>query len=156
MNALPSRETPTERVANDDGDDVQRRLEARFRYGLAAFGDRFTPLPEIAAGLSNAGRDYSLGWRLVRGGGAPGGGAFELSFEPWGRESANDDTPSAHAIGVGLTARFWRERQERKVGMIRLKTVRPASGVTGPGVPAADAAVEAVLPRFETFAMRSG
>ena len=106
MNALLSRDTLTGLAANDNGDDRQRRLETRFRYGFAAFGGRFTSLPEIAVGLSNARRDYSLGWRLVRAAGAPGGGAFELSVEALRRESANDDIAPEHQVGFRVNVRF--------------------------------------------------
>ena len=106
MNALLSRDTLTGLAANDDGDDLQRRLEARFGYGLAAFGDGFTSLPEIAVGLSNAGRDYSLGWRLVRGGRAPGGGSLEFSVEAQRREGANDEVAPEHRVGFRVNARF--------------------------------------------------
>ena len=83
--------------AGPGGDELrQRRLEARFGYGFAAFGDRFTSTPEIAVGLSNAGRDYSLGWRLARGGGAPDGSALELAVEARRRES---HCQPAHAAG---------------------------------------------------------
>ena len=62
--------------------------------------------PEIGIGLSDTGRDYSLGWRLVRGGsGAPDGGSFELSLEGRRRESANDNAPAEHEAGLRLTAR---------------------------------------------------
>ena len=108
MNALLSRDTLTGLAANDNGDDLQRRrLEARFGYGFAAFGDRFTSSPEIAVGLSNVGRDYSLGWRLVRGL-EPGGdaGSLELSFEATRRESANDNADQEHAIRFKLSTRF--------------------------------------------------
>ena len=107
MNALLSRDTLVGLAANDNGDDLQqRRLEARFGYGFAAFGDGFTSLPEFAVGLSNAGRDYSLGWRLVRGGGAPAGGALEFSVEALRRESANDDMAPEHQLGFRINARF--------------------------------------------------
>ena len=91
---------------NDNGDDLQRRrLEARFGYGFAGFGDWFTSSPEIAVGLSNAGRDYSLGWRLVRGG-ALGGGALEFAVEALRRESANDGIAPEHQVGFRVNARF--------------------------------------------------
>ena len=98
-------------AANDNGaggnDELKsRRLELKFGYGLPAFGDRFTWTPEIGVGLSDTGRDYSLGWRLVRGGSGGDGGSFELSFEARRRESANDDTPPEHEVGPRLTARF--------------------------------------------------
>ena len=110
--ALLSRTTLEGLAANDDGaggnDELKsRRLELKFGYGLSAFGDRFTWTPEVGVDLSDTGRDYSLGWRLVRGAGSGGdGGSLELSFEARRRESANDDTPPVHEVGLRLTARF--------------------------------------------------
>ena len=98
-------------AANDNGeggdDELKsRRLELKFGYGLSAFGDRFTWTPEVGVGLSDTGRDYSLGWRLVLGGSGSDGGSLELSFEARRRESANDDTDPVHEVGLRLTARF--------------------------------------------------
>ena len=110
--ALLSRTTMEGLAANDDGeggdDELKsRRLELKFGYGLSAFGDRFTWTPEVGVDLSDTGRDYSLGWRLVRGAGSGGdGGSLDLSFEATRRESANDDTPPVHEVGLRLTARF--------------------------------------------------
>ena len=92
--------------AGGNGELKSRRLELKFGYGLSAFGDRFTWTPEAGVGLSDTGRDYNLGWRLVRGGSGGDGGSFELSFEARRRESANDDTPPEHEVGLRLTARF--------------------------------------------------
>ena len=111
--SLLSRGTLEGLAANDNGaggdDDLKsRRLELKLGYGLSAFGDRFTWTPEAGVGLSDTGRDNSLGWRLVRRGAGGGGndGSLELSFEARRRESANDDTPPAHEVGLRLTARF--------------------------------------------------
>ena len=95
-------------AANDNGDALhRRRLEVRFGYGFGAFGNRFTATPEIAVGLSNTARDYSLGWRLVGDGDAPDGGSLELALEARRRESATDRTiPPEHGIGFRLTSRF--------------------------------------------------
>ena len=101
--ALLSRTTLEGLAANDNGAG-RRRLEARFGYGFSAFGGGFTMSPEIGLGLSEAGRDYSLGWRLRRDGSGPG--SLELSLEARRRESANEDTPPEHGIGFRLTARF--------------------------------------------------
>ena len=101
--ALLSRTTLEGLAANDNGGG-RRRLEARFGYGFSAFGDRFTWTPEIGLGLSEAGRDYSLGWRLRRDGSGPG--SLELSLEAQRRESANDNTPPEHGIGLAVTARW--------------------------------------------------
>ena len=104
------------RPPNDPGNEPrQRRLEARFGYGFAAFGDRFTSTPEIAVGLSDAGRDYSLGWRLSRGpgsrsgagGGGPDGSALELAVEARRLEStASRRMPPEHALGLRVISRF--------------------------------------------------
>ena len=109
--ALLARGTLDGLAANDNGggnDDLKsRRLELKLGYGLSAFGDRFTLTPEAGVGLSDAGRDYTLGWRLVRGAGSGGdGGALELSFEATRRESANDDADPEHTIGLRLTSRW--------------------------------------------------
>ena len=74
-------------AANDNGNGLHdRRLEARFGYGFGAFGDRFTATPEIAVGLSDTARDYSLGWRLARDDRVPDGGSLELALEARRRE----------------------------------------------------------------------
>ncbi len=109
--ALLSRTTLEGLAANDNGeggnDELKsRRLELKFGYGLSAFGDRFTWTPEAGVGLSDTGRDYSLGWRLVLGGSGSDGGSLELSFEARRHESANDDTDPVHEVGLRLTARF--------------------------------------------------
>ena len=101
--ALLSRTTLEGLAANDNGNG-RRRLEARFGYGFSVLGDRFTMTPEIGLGLSEAGRDTSLGWRLTRTGSGPG--SLELSVEAQRCESANDNTPPEHGIGFRLTARF--------------------------------------------------
>ena len=99
--ALLSRTTLEGLAANDNGAG-RRRLEARFGYGFAVYGGGFTMTPEIGLGLSDAGRDYSLGWRLTR----TGPGSLELSIDATRRERANDDVAPEHGIGVRLTARF--------------------------------------------------
>ena len=95
-------------ATNEPGNGLgERRLEARFGYGLPAFGGRFTSTPEIAVGISDAGRDYSLGWRLVRGGDTPDGSAMELTVEARRRESASGrNDPPGHAVGVRVISRF--------------------------------------------------
>ncbi|MCY4559307.1 MAG: hypothetical protein OXF79_23590, partial [Chloroflexi bacterium] len=83
------------------------RLEARFGYGLPAFGGRFTSTPEIAVGLSESGRDYILGWRLMRGGDAPDGSALEIALEARRRVSPSSrSTPPEHAVGIRMISRF--------------------------------------------------
>ncbi len=108
--ALLSRTTLDGLAANpgENGDDElkSQRLELKFGYGMPAFGDRYTWTPEAYIGLSDTGRDYSLGWRLVRGGSGNNGGSLELSFVARRSESVNDDTQPVLAVGFTLTARF--------------------------------------------------
>ena len=40
------------------------RLEAGIAYGVAVFGGRMVGVPHAGLGLSGAGREYTLGWRL--------------------------------------------------------------------------------------------
>ncbi len=81
----------------------RRRLEARLGYGLAAFGGGFTFTPEAGFGLSNAARQYSIGWRLAR---RPGPVAAELAFEARRSESAGAAAAAVHEASARLTARF--------------------------------------------------
>ena len=91
------------------GDPGSQRLEARFDYGFGVFGGRYTWSPGIGVGLLDGGRDYRVGWRLVRAGRQSGvvGGALALSFEATRRERpAADGAPPEHAVGVRLTTGF--------------------------------------------------
>ena len=105
--ALLGRTTLAGLAANDNGDALQqRRLEARFGYGFAAFGDRFTATPEIVLGLSNAGRDYSLGWRLVHRG-MLDDRSLELALEAQRREPVgNRHALPEQSLGFRVTALF--------------------------------------------------
>ena len=103
VDALLSRGTMAGLAANDNGDG-RRRREVKFGYGFEMFEGRFTGTPEIGLGLSEVGRDYSLGWRLTRAG--SGAGSLDLSVEARRRESANDDVPPEHGIGFAATARW--------------------------------------------------
>ena len=94
--------------AEDGGLLSRRRLEVRFGYGFAAFGDRFTSTPELGFGLSEAARDYRLGWRLSRGAGA---GSLDLSLEATRHQAANNHgagygAKPEHAVGLRIEARF--------------------------------------------------
>ena len=109
--ALLARHTLEGLAANDNGDDLRRRrLEARFGYGFAIFGDRFTGTPEIGLGLSEAGRDYSLGWRLTRAGSGAG-----VAGVPDRGAPAGDRQPRLGSRG-SLPLRAWdRIRADRAV-----------------------------------------
>ena len=64
-------------------------------------------MPEAGVGLSDTGLDYSLGWRLLRGGvGAHDDSAFELSFAARRHENDSDDTRPMHEVGLQLSAHW--------------------------------------------------
>ncbi len=94
---------PAGPATGEPGDSLRnRRLEARFGYGFPAFDHRFTATPEIAFGLSDAGHDYSLGYRLT-----PGGVALELALEvQWLESASRRNAPSEHAATFRVTSRF--------------------------------------------------
>ena len=106
--ALLGRQTLADLAANDNG-FANRRLELRLGYGFPAFGDRFTSTPELGVALSDAAREYRLGWRL---GLMPGGpAAFELGVEATRTEPADDNGAGTgaepdHGIQLRLQARF--------------------------------------------------
>ena len=91
---------PAELAANDNGLDA-RNFGASLGYGIGAFGDRFTMTPELDFGLSDAGRDYRVGWRLN-----PSGGyrqSFELRLSGTRSETVNDNGPvnaPEHKVGI--------------------------------------------------------
>ena len=91
--------------SGDYGDLRHRRLEARVGYGFAAWGDRFASVPEVGLGLSDTGREYILGWRLV-GGGTRGSGALQLSTEARRIESSDSLGSAEHRIEARLSARW--------------------------------------------------
>ena len=105
--ALLGRTTLAGLAANDNGHGLQQqRLEARFGYGFPAFGGRFTATPEIVLGLSNAGRDYSLGWRLVHRG-MLDDRSLEIALEAQRREPVgNRHAPPEQSVGFRVTALF--------------------------------------------------
>ncbi|MDE0445639.1 MAG: hypothetical protein OXH96_03125 [Spirochaetaceae bacterium] len=102
--ALLGRQTLSDLTANDNGFE-NRRLQLRLGYGFPAFGDRFTMTPELGVALSDAAREYRLGWRL---GPAPGGASsFELGVEATRTEPANDAGPEPeHGVRLRLNVRF--------------------------------------------------
>ena len=99
-------------AADDTGDALEnRRLELRLGYGFSAFAGRSTSTPELKMGLSNAGRDYRLGWRLALDRCAPV--SLELGLEATRREPAADGLEAAagpqdpeHGIDLRLSVRW--------------------------------------------------
>ena len=97
MDSLLSRPTMAGLAANDNGGTLDsRRLEARLGYGFPLLGDRLIGTPELGLGLSDTGREYSLGWRLALAGSQRV--AFHLALEGTRREAANDDGAPEHGL----------------------------------------------------------
>ena len=65
------------------------RLDTEFGYGLPVFGDRFTGTPNVGLGMSEAARDWRIGWRLNPA--APNASGFEVSLDAVCREPVNDN-----------------------------------------------------------------
>ena len=107
--ALLGRTTLAGLAANDNGDELERRrleLQLGYGYGFGTSGNRFTATPEVGFGMSAGHRDYSLAWRFVRDRRRGDIGSLEFSLEARRRESANDDAPPQHTVGLRLTAGF--------------------------------------------------
>ena len=75
---------------------ANRRLGLELGYGFGVFGGRFTATPEAGLGLSNAGRDYRLGWRLGLTRGGPV--SLELGLDATRREPAGNRSEPAHEL----------------------------------------------------------
>ena len=63
------------------------RLDTEFGYGLPVFGGGFTGTPNVGFGMSEAARDYRIGWRLTPAAASASG--FEVNLDAVRREPAN-------------------------------------------------------------------
>ena len=89
MDALLGRETLAGFAAGDNAPAGSGRLEAELGYGVAMFDGGFTGTPNLGFALTDAGREYRLGWRLNSARkGHPG---FEIALGATRRETANAD-----------------------------------------------------------------
>ncbi len=80
------------------------RLEARVGYGMALLGGRATGTPELALGLSEASRDWRLGWTL--GLARTERASFHFSLEATRWEPANGDATPENRVGVTASMRW--------------------------------------------------
>ena len=80
------------------------RLEARLGYGMALLGGHATGTPEMALGLSEAGRDWRLGWTLGLARTEPT--SFHVSLEATRWEPANDNATPEHRVGITASMRW--------------------------------------------------
>ena len=79
------------------------RLESEVAYGFPILGGRFIGAPHAGFGLSENGRDYTLGWRLGRA--VPAGIDLALDIRGTRREHAGGDKPE-HGFALRLTSRW--------------------------------------------------
>ena len=80
------------------------RLEVRVGYGMALLGGHATGTPELALGLSEAGRDWRLGWTL--GLARTERASFHFSLEATRWEPANGDATPENRVGVTASMRW--------------------------------------------------
>ena len=76
-------------LAGNDEAAPTNRLDTEFGYGLPVFGGGFTGTPNVGFGMSEAARDYRIGWRLTPA--APSASGFEVNLDAVRREPANDN-----------------------------------------------------------------
>ena len=101
--ALLGRQTLDGLAANDNGMN-SRRLEMKLGYGLPASGDRFTSTPELGFALSDAAREYRLGWRLTSA--MPGDSGFEVNLDATRKEPVGGDAPVEHGAMLRAAVRW--------------------------------------------------
>ena len=76
-------------AAANGGAEPSSRLDGEVGYGMALLGDRFTGTPNVGFGMSEAAREYRMGWRLTSA--VLGDPGFEVSLDATRREAANDN-----------------------------------------------------------------
>ena len=98
LNHLFSPDAPWD---GNTGNDMDGRFMVEAAYGFPAWGGRFTGTPYLLYGLSNAARDYGLGWRLTS---AESGSNLSLGVKATRRES--DRLEPEHGIGFETIAKW--------------------------------------------------
>ena len=85
------------------GSASERRWTAEASWGFSAFGGRYTASPHAGVGLSQGGRDYTVGYRVVPAREAP---ALELTFGLTATRSVGEDDDGNHSVGVEFGAQW--------------------------------------------------
>ena len=125
--ALLGRGTLAGLPANEGATLERRHLEATLGYGLALFDGRYTGTPELGLGLSDASREYRLGWRLAEA--QRTGLVFGLDVEGARRERAPGG--AEHRLGLGLGWRLEGTGSERLELRLEAARLDGASDDTG-------------------------
>ena len=76
-------------LAANGGAEPSSRLDGEVGYGMAVFGGGFTGTPNVGFGMSEAAREYRMGWRLTSA--VLGDPGFEVSLDATRREAVNDN-----------------------------------------------------------------
>ncbi len=89
----------------DDGDDttegnLQRRFDATLGYGVPMAAGRFVAVSGIGFGLTDAGREYSVGWRL----GLARSGPMDLHLRLEATRQESTTGSPTHDLGLDLGA----------------------------------------------------
>ena len=85
------------------GSASERRWTAEATWGFSAFGGRYTASPHAGVGLSQGGRDYTVGYRVVPAREAP---ALELTFGLTATRSVGEDDDGNHSVAVEFGAQW--------------------------------------------------
>ncbi len=80
--------------------EAARGLQGELGYGLSVLGDRFTGTPNLGFALSDAAREYRIGWRLTSV--VPGDPGFEIGLDAVRQEPVNDNGAGRAEHGVML------------------------------------------------------
>ena len=91
-------------LAADDEAVRSSRLDAELGYGMAVFGG-FTGTPNVGVGLSDAARNYRIGWRLTSAGAA----GFEVNLDATRRETPDESgsgVPVEHGVQLRGAVRW--------------------------------------------------
>ena len=80
--------------------EAARGLTAEAGWGMALFGDRFTGTPNVGFRMSEAAREYRMGWRLTSV--VEGDPGFEVSLDAVRREAVNDGGPGHGVMLRGM------------------------------------------------------
>ncbi len=91
-------------LAIDEGANLSRQFEARLGYGHPVPGDRFTGTAELGLRLSDAHREYALGWHLLPE--RRERDSLELRLEATRRESIEGEREPEHGVRIDLINRW--------------------------------------------------
>ncbi len=109
------------------GNSGQSRLEARLGYGWPSFGGRYTTVPAIGVGLTEATREYIHSWRLAEAGSA--GLVLGLDVEAVRLERVTGDAAPEHRLVLGLG---WRREDATFEFRLEGSHLQPVSGNRAP------------------------